>query len=83
MDREQLLRWRQIDPELDKVCRDCGGSGVKTYSSTATWRGGVGGQALTSDVCDRCWGSGCENRPWTDLRRLKSSLAQAEASVAE
>lgn len=47
-----------------------------TYGSTATWRGGMGGAAMTRDVCDQCWGSGDKHEPWTDLRKLRD-----EASV--
>ena len=51
-------------------CRDCTGAGVKNYASTATWRGGYGGQAFTPDVCDRCWGSGVEGKPWPSHREF-------------
>lgn len=67
---EDMLNWRNIDPEFDVVCSECQGSGVKEYASTSTWRGGGGGCAITSDVCDKCWGSGKTNRPGVDLRRL-------------
>lgn len=50
------------------ACTGCGGLGVKTYSSTATWRGGIGGQAMTEDVCNVCWGSGNANAPWPSHR---------------
>lgn len=52
-------------------CGDCSGMGVKVYGSTATWRGGVGGQAMTSDICDKCWGSGDISRPWPSRRAMK------------
>ena len=55
------------------ACSECGGSGYCSYSSTATWRGGVGGQSFTNDVCERCWGSGDASRPWPSHR-----LAQKE-----
>jgi len=51
-------------------CELCRGLGVRAYGSTATWRGGAGGQAITSDVCDRCWGSGTTDRPWPSHRHL-------------
>lgn len=60
------------------VCRDCGGAGRKMYGSTATWRGGIGGQAFTSDICDRCWGSGFEDRPWISVREHEE-LDRSEA----
>lgn len=55
---------------IDTPCKECGGWGVKTYGSTATWRGGIGGSALTDDVCDNCWGSGDENKKWPSHRLL-------------
>lgn len=66
---EDMLNWRNIDTAYDVVCSECHGSGVKTYPSTSTWRGGIGGCAITSDVCDKCWGSGTTNRPGVNLRR--------------
>ncbi len=64
-----LLEWRYIEPE--NACRDCTGSGKKTYANTATWtRAGIAGQTLTVDICDRCWGSGDEKKPWINLRKL-------------
>ena len=56
-------------------CSECGGSGEKAYGSTATWRGGIGGQMITNAVCNKCWGSGDEANPGPDPRmqsRLKS-----------
>lgn len=65
----KVLSWRHIYPEQgDVVCGLCGGSGVRVYGSTATWRGGAGGATITTDVCDKCWGSGASNRPWLNLR---------------
>lgn len=59
--------WRGIDQKY--LCPDCGGSGTKAYPSTATWHGGVGGMTITTDVCDRCWGSGDRAKPWPSRRR--------------
>jgi len=61
---EMFLEWRDIETP----CPSCNGSGIKTYGSTATWRGGVGGQMLTNGVCDKCWGSGDANKPLPNLR---------------
>jgi hypothetical protein len=55
-------------------CDSCQGTGVRSYSSTSTWRGGIGGQAFTNGPCDSCWGSGCKYRPWTDLRKLEQGM---------
>lgn len=61
---ERFLEWRGIE----KACASCGGSGYVAYGSTATWRGGIGGQAITTDVCDKCWGSGNADKPWPSWR---------------
>ena len=67
----ELCLWRGIEQENgDIICEKCGGAGVRTYSSSATWRGGIGGQTITTDICDKCWGSGKENKPWINLRRI-------------
>jgi hypothetical protein len=52
------------------LCGECMGAGIKGYSDTTTWRGGIGGQAMTSGVCDKCWGSGIHERPGVNLRTL-------------
>lgn len=64
--RRLMLDWRDIQPGVE--CAECGGSGIKTYGSTATWRGGAGGAAITTDVCDHCWGSGNRYKPWPPHR---------------
>ena len=71
---KEILAWRNIYLELgDEPCPACNGAGVRTYGSTCTWHGGVGGQTMTSDICNRCWGSGNSNKPWLNLRRLTSA----------
>ncbi len=70
LDLEQAIRDNRA-LEHAELCRDCGGWGVKLYGSTATWRGGVGGAAMTSDVCNKCWGSGDANHPWPSHHRLQ------------
>ena len=67
----KMLEFRGLDPLYHQICTKCNGSGVYMYSSTATWRGGIGGAAMTNAVCDVCWGSGDSGRPWTDLRTRK------------
>jgi len=59
-------------------CLSCQGLGVKVYGSTATWRGGIGGSALTDDVCDHCWGSGDNERPWPSHRVFYSMKHRIE-----
>ena len=51
-------------PEPEDRCTSCSGHGKRTYGSTATWRGGLGGQMMTNGVCDGCWGSGDRHNPW-------------------
>ena len=76
--RERVLSWRDIDSPTE-ACSRCGGAGGRTYASTATWRGGIGGQSLTWDVCDSCWGSGRSDRAWPSHR----SIARLQARVEE
>lgn len=75
------FEWRGI-PE-DQVCVRCYGRGSRVYPSTSTWRGGIGGQALTSDVCDQCWGSGNEKQPWTNLRKMYSLMRETKNKKKE
>ncbi len=74
--RERFLSWRRIEDP----CTLCAGSGVRTYGSTATWRGGIGGAAMTTDVCDQCWGSGDQFRSGVDLIKLRN---EESARIAE
>ena len=62
-----ITRW------VDQPCGRCGGDGQRSYSNTATWRGGIGGAAITSDVCDGCWGTGDAANPGADLRAWEAS----------
>lgn len=82
LDREKfdayMRDWRGIkDP-----CPRCRGFGVRTYGSTSTWHGGIGGAAMTQGVCDGCWGSGDQNRPWVSLRRVEALERLRNAVVA-
>lgn len=52
-------------------CDKCGGWGARAYGSTSLWRGGTGGQAITTGICDKCWGSGDAEFPGIDLRMLE------------
>ena len=72
---EKALEWRGIS-FVDEACDKCGGSGVVCYGSTATWLGGIGGQAITNGVCDKCWGSGSKLHRWADLRKLRAALSE-------
>lgn len=73
---------------ISKPCPKCAGFGMRSYSSTATWRGGIGGQMITADQCDGCWGSGDADAPWPSIRELEGKLrtkrqAEAQEAVAE
>lgn len=70
MNRADLALLRNVvDP-----CLGCDGLGVKTYGNTSTWRGGIGGSMMTTDVCNRCWGSGDAGRPWPDWRKTEAAI---------
>lgn len=70
-----LLDWRGVTVP----CPICTGSGRRGYANTATWRGGAGGQMMTDDVCDACWGSGDADRPGVDLRRALKAEREVDA----
>lgn len=55
-------------------CPRCDGIGRLSYGDTSTWRGGVGGQAFTEDVCDLCWGTGRRDVVGANLRRMKGGV---------
>ena len=83
--QQRFLEWRWIRDARHGLCGECKGAGVKLYGSTSTWRGGIGGCAMTTDVCDACWGSGT-NRAWTSHRRiteLESAAVVAQKRIAE
>lgn len=66
-----FLDWRALDPA--EFCPECEGAGVRSYASTSTWAGGIGGMQITADICDKCWGSGSDRRPGVNLRRLRGT----------
>lgn len=71
-DHKKVLRMRGID--LDDYCKQCLGTGVKTYGHTGLWRkGGIHGQAMTPGICSQCWGSGSQSHPWLDHELLESN----------
>ncbi len=63
-------------------CPKCHGMGTHLYPSTAVWRGGIGGAAMTMGVCDGCWGSGDEFRKGEDLRKREHEEADRVAARA-
>lgn len=66
-------------------CSRCSGAGVRAYGDTSTWRRGMGGQSVTEDVCDRCWGTGHEDRPGPNLRKVEEEIRtlSSRAAMAE
>jgi len=75
---EEAKRLLQTARHLAGVaCQKCAGRGRCGYASTATWHGGVGGQAITVAVCDKCWGTGRTDRTGLDLRILDRRLVEA------
>lgn len=71
---ENFLQSRGVETP----CKFCGGLGTRAYADTSTWHGGIGGQMVTGDVCDHCWGSGDENRHWIDLRASERARVSNE-----
>ena len=68
--------------DVEVPCTRCNGYGVTGYGSTSTWRGGSGGQMMTSDVCSECWGSGDANRKWpshAEFYRMREARKALEA----
>lgn len=81
MELSDFLAIRGIRHAED-ACETCHGYGTRVYSNTSGWRGGIGGAAMTYDVCDVCWGSGDKHRPGDDLRALYATHAAWEAQQA-
>lgn len=75
MTHEEFIRQRGVR----RPCFMCRGLGTRWYPSTSTWREGMGGASFTVDVCDKCWGSGDEDRPWLDLRENEKERRAWEA----
>ena len=75
---QHALSWRMLDPCLNNICKTCDGSGVKTYGSTSTWRGGMSGQMITRDVCDSCWGSGDVDRKGVNLQKIFANKGERD-----
>lgn len=71
--REEMLQYFLEMRGVETPCTKCRGFGTRTYGSTATWHGGMGGAAMTNGICDKCWGSGDDNQPWLNLRTLDNN----------
>lgn len=71
---ERLIANKWLFIPEEHVCKKCSGRGRRAYASTATWRGGIGGQAITEDVCDSCWGTGRIDRKGFDIRKFGAEM---------
>jgi hypothetical protein len=74
---EEILTLRGVEDP----CPGCYGLGCCAYPNTATWLKGVGGQTITIDVCDKCWGTGDKNRTGADLRKLRDEMNALKAEI--
>ena len=72
--RQVILDWLGIE-ECD-LCLKCRGRGRRLYGSTATWRGGIGGQMITLDVCDACWGTGRNDKQGANLKLMSNEVVR-------
>ena len=64
------------------ACEKCGGVGERTYASTSTWRGGMGGASITPGVCDECWGSGRTDRKGPDQRKIEAHIRELQKETS-
>lgn len=62
------------------ACQRCAGLGMYAYSDTSTWGRGGGGQAITTDTCDLCWGTGRSDRTGANLREIQAQLRAAKGT---
>ena len=66
---EKIMEVREIE-KVENLCPSCSGRGRRAYGSTSIWMGGIGGQQITSGICDECWGSGDITRNFVNLRKM-------------
>lgn len=76
--RQRFLLYRNVD----EPCKKCGGSGAYVYPNTTTWGGGCGGQSMTNDVCDKCWGTGDIHRTGANLKKIRAEHDQLKSDLA-
>ena len=74
---ERFLQYRAIGVP----CKKCSGVGKITYGNTSTFMHGLGGQAITNDVCDHCWGTGDEQDKGRDVRALFLELRDKNSQI--
>lgn len=66
---------------IETPCPVCRGSGVIVYGNGSTWKGGIGGAAMTPGVCDKCWGTGDAYRKGVNLRLDKQIKERDEKYI--
>ena len=66
---------------IETPCPKCSGSGERAYGNTTGWRGGAGGNMVTGDTCDACWGSGDKDNPGINLRVLERILTKEQKDI--
>jgi hypothetical protein len=76
---ERFLHWRGVE----RPCGRCGGTGSRSYANSTGWRGGAGGQSITTDICDGCWGTGDADDKGVDLRKLERGMADMSRRLSE
>lgn len=74
--------WMRMMLGVSDPCDACGGIGRRTYPCTSVWRGGAGGQTLTSGICDKCWGTGDLRNIGVNLREALAQQQRAEQAEA-
>ena len=67
---ENAKELRLTTRSIYHPCPQCDGHGWRWYASTALWREGPGCSKCSRGPCDKCWGSGDDGRPWTDMREV-------------
>ena len=75
--------WKRRAEEAEEAervdkCHKCHGRGWLLYPKTTTYMHGVGGNVMTKDVCEVCWGSGDERNPFRNLREVMQAWGDAE-----
>ena len=84
MNLQDFVRNYRHIYHTEDVCKKCQGTGIICYGSTALWRDGLGGAAITPGVCDECWGSGNARRPWISHRTheaLEAHVTELEDTI--
>lgn len=82
--REEIISLLKTYRGIETICPRCSGWGVRAYGNTSTWRHGIGGQQITSGLCDGCWGSGDAERKWVSPIEIEAKIkAQYGAGLAD